>query len=100
MLLRPLTAALLIATIPAAVMAQPPSGRTAQGTGLVAAVDAKASTVTLKHDPIPALGWPSMTMDFKAAPELIAKMKAGQKIVFDVKETSGGVPEITALRKR
>lgn len=97
---RSLAAALLIAAIPAAAMAEPPSGRTAQGTGVVAAVDAKASTVTLKHDPIPTLGWPSMTMDFRAAPELVAKMKVGQKVAFDVKETSGGVPEITALRPR
>ncbi len=100
MRLRPLAAAMLIAAIPAAVIAQPPAGRTAQGTGVVAAVDAKASTVTLKHDPIPALGWPSMTMDFRAAPELVAKMKVGQKIAFDVKETSSGVPEITGLHKR
>ncbi|MBS0331711.1 MAG: copper-binding protein [Proteobacteria bacterium] len=97
--------ALLIAAAPAMALAQDKPAaaarapRNAQGTGVVAAVDPAAGTVTLKHDPIPALGWPSMTMDFKAAPALIAQMKVGQKIAFDVNE-GYGVPEITALRKR
>ncbi|THD58782.1 copper-binding protein [Phenylobacterium sp.] len=101
-----LSLVLLAAAAPAALAqapadaaaAQPPAGRTAQGTGVVASIDAAGGTVQLKHDPIPALGWPSMTMDFKAAPALIAKLKVGQKIAFDVSE-GHGVPEITAIRK-
>ncbi|HEY3949783.1 copper-binding protein [Phenylobacterium sp.] len=102
-LIAPLVAA------PALASAQPssaPAGdattrppRNAQGTGVVTAVDPAGGTVTLKHDPIPALGWPSMTMDFKAAPALIAKLKVGEKIAFDVNE-GHIVPEITAARKR
>src|SRR5581483_1850103 len=104
MSLKDVALALLVAAAPALSMAQPAADastrapRTAQGTGLVTAVDAAGGTVTLKHDPIPALGWPSMTMDFKAAPALIAQMKVGQKIAFDVNE-GHGVPEITALHK-
>jgi Cu(I)/Ag(I) efflux system periplasmic protein CusF len=55
--------------------------------------------VTLKHQPIPALGWPSMTMDFKATPpSLLDGLKVGQKIAFDANE-GNGVPLITGIRK-
>lgn len=97
--------ALLVTSAAAPALAQPApdattrAPRNAQGTGVVAGIDAAGGTVTLKHDPIPALGWPSMTMDFKAPPAVIAKLKVGQKIAFDVNE-GYGVPEITALRKR
>ena len=100
-LIAPLVAAPLLAHAQAAQApdATTRAPRNAQGTGVVTAVDPTGGTVTLKHDPIPSLGWPSMTMDFKAAPALIAKMKVGQKIAFDVNE-GHGVPEITGLRKR
>ncbi|MBS0362908.1 MAG: copper-binding protein [Proteobacteria bacterium] len=114
MIAKPALLAALVASLAAApllAVAQPPAApapasdpaarppRNAQGTGVVTAVDPAGGTVTLKHDPIPSLGWPSMTMDFKAAPALIARMKVGQKIAFDVNE-GHGVPEITGLRQR
>ena len=43
--------------------------RTGKGTGFIKAIDARAGTVTLQHGPIAGLGWPAMTMTFKAAPE-------------------------------
>jgi Cu(I)/Ag(I) efflux system periplasmic protein CusF len=81
-------------------MAMPqPSGRSGKGTGVVVGVDRDAGTVTLKHQPIPALGWPSMTMDFKATPpSLLDGLKVGQKIAFDANE-GNGVPLITGIRK-
>ena len=79
--------------------AAPPSGRTGKGTGVITAIDRDAGTLTLKHQPIAALGWPAMTMDFKATPpSLLEGLKVGQKIAFDANEGTG-VPLITAIRK-
>lgn len=60
---------------------------------------AKAGKLTIQHGPIPALGWPAMTMAFKAnPPALLNGLKAGQKIGFDVKST-GMDGEVTAIRR-
>jgi hypothetical protein len=40
-----------------------------------------------------------MTMGFKATPEQIGNVKAGDKIAFNLK-LEGGAGEITAIRKR
>lgn len=110
MTLRPLIFALLLAGgfAPAAFAAQapdaapaahPPTGRSAKGVGVVTEINASESVVTLKHEPIPALGWPTMTMPFHlASPDLLKGLKVGQKIAFDTKEAEG-LPEITAIRK-
>ncbi|HEX3887576.1 MAG TPA: copper-binding protein [Phenylobacterium sp.] len=77
----------------------PPAHRTAQGTGVVTEIDLKGDTVTLKHQPIPAFGWPSMTMPFRVTPPSLLKgLKVGEKIDFDTNE-GNGLPEITAIRK-
>jgi len=84
-----------------AATAQPPAHapRAAKGVGVVTEIDAKDATVTLKHEPIPALGWPSMTMPFRVTPpSLLDGLKVGQKIEFDTNE-GNGLPEITAIRK-
>lgn len=59
------------------------SGKTASTTGTVEAVDAAAGKITIAHDPVDALGWPAMTMGFKATPEQIASVQAGQKVHFE-----------------
>lgn len=74
-------------------------GKMVKGTGIVTAVDAKAGTMTLDHDPIPAAGWPAMTMAFKAPADVIAAAKPGEKVAFDMRiEDKGGL--ITAIEKR
>jgi Cu(I)/Ag(I) efflux system protein CusF len=82
-------------------MSMPASATKAgKGTGVITEIDAKAGTVTIKHQPIAALGWPAMTMGFKAAPaSLLNGFKVGQKIGFDAKQGSG-LPEVTAIRKQ
>jgi len=96
-------AALLLFAAPPIVAAQPAAERpprAATGTGVVTEIDARQAMVTLKHDPIPALGWPSMTMPFRVTPPtLLDGLKVGQKIEFDTNE-GHGLPEITAIRKR
>ena len=60
--------------------AAPASG--IKGTGVVKAVDAKAGVIKIHHAPIPALKWPAMTMDFKAAPAVLAAAKVGKPVTF------------------
>jgi Cu(I)/Ag(I) efflux system protein CusF len=65
---------------PAEASASPAA--TAEGVGQIKSVDAKAGTVTLHHGPIASLGWPAMTMSFKATPEALKVAKAGQTVKF------------------
>ncbi len=76
-----------------------PTATMAKGTGTVTAVDAAAGTITIDHAPIPEANWPAMTMGFKAAPEQVGSIKAGDKVAFDLK-LQGGAGEITAIRKQ
>jgi Cu(I)/Ag(I) efflux system protein CusF len=87
------------AQTPSQAEPQPRAPRAAKGVGVVTELDPQDATVTLRHEPIPALGWPSMTMPFRAnPPSLLAGLKVGQRIEFDTNEGSG-LPEITAIRK-
>lgn len=57
-----------------------------EGRGVVKSVDAAAGTVTLAHEAIPALGWPPMTMSFKAASAPgLAALKPEDKVKFRLK---------------
>lgn len=72
--------------------------QTAQGIGVVKAIDAKASTVTLAHEAIPALKWSAMTMPFKLAkPELAKGLTVGQKVKFDMEMDSNHQMSITSI---
>lgn len=75
-----------------------PAPKTAEGVGVVKAVNTKAGKLTLHHGPVRALGWPAMTMDFKAAPQILEGVKPGQKVKFTV--VDGEEPEITALSRQ
>jgi Cu(I)/Ag(I) efflux system membrane fusion protein len=57
-----------------------------KGTGKVVEIDPKSGNVTLAHEPIPELGWPSMTMGFdvKDAQQLKA-LKPGDQVEFELK---------------
>ena len=73
--------------------------KTGKSTGVIKAMDAKAGNVTLQHGPIPGLGWPAMTMVFKAKPpKLLTGLKVGQTVDFEVRTPPTG-PEVTALRR-
>jgi Cu(I)/Ag(I) efflux system protein CusF len=52
--------------------------------GVVESVDKAARKVVIAHEPVPALGWPAMTMGFvfeDAAPA--EEVKAGDRVRFD-----------------
>jgi Cu/Ag efflux protein CusF len=54
-----------------------------EGVGMIRSVNVKAMTVRIAHEPMPALKWPAMTMDFKVAdPQLLANAKVGAKVRF------------------
>jgi Cu(I)/Ag(I) efflux system protein CusF len=80
-------------------MAMPADTKMGKGTGTVTAIDKVAGTVTLDHGPIPEVGWPAMTMAFKARPELLDGVAVGDKVAFDLALT-GTSGEVTAIRKQ
>ena len=66
--------------------------------GRLDAVDAKANSITVTHQPIPALKWPSMTMDFNlAAPGLIKGFAPGTPIRFEFEQRGPGEFVITRI---
>ncbi|OGT91760.1 MAG: efflux transporter periplasmic adaptor subunit [Gammaproteobacteria bacterium RIFOXYD12_FULL_61_37] len=66
--------------------------------GSFVALDAAAGTLTLSHNPIPALKWPAMTMDFTlAAPELAKGIAPGQAIRFRFEDRGNGQFAITQI---
>ena len=66
-----------------------------KGTGVVKAVDAKAGVIKIHHGPIAALKWPAMTMDFKAAPAVLASAKVGKSVTFTLNAAGD---QVTALQ--
>lgn len=95
-------AALWAAGVPAAVaiVAAAPAAQAQQAsaTGEVRRVDAAAGTVTIKHDEIKDLGLPAMTLVYQAAPALLGKIKAGDKVRFTASRQAGKYV-VTAIDK-
>jgi Cu(I)/Ag(I) efflux system periplasmic protein CusF len=59
-------------------------GQVHKGTGVVKSVDPKKGTVTLAHEPIQSMKWPSMTMTFKAQEaKMIEGLAPGKKVDFE-----------------
>ena len=79
--------------------ASPTSASTSiAATGTVKSVDAAKGKLVIDHDPIPALKWPRMVMDFQLAGKAMAsKVKAGDQVKFDMKEGGQGAYVITAI---
>lgn len=58
----------------------------ATGTGIINSIDAGKRQVNLKHDPIPDLGWPEMTMDLHVGKKVdLGTLKPGDKVSFHLK---------------
>ena len=51
-------------------------------TGKVLQIDAAHSQVTITHHPVPELGWPAMTMGFRASSQQLRGIKAGDLVDF------------------
>jgi Cu(I)/Ag(I) efflux system periplasmic protein CusF len=71
----------------------------AQGTGTVNSVDESGHKINLTHGPIPALGWPGMTMDFAVAPAVdLRTLKPGTRVDFTIEQGDGGNYEIQSVK--
>ena len=65
--------------------AVPTATRSYAAVGVVTKVDAAAGKVTIDHEPIKDLYWPSMTMDFAVRDKaLLEKLGAGKKVNFEI----------------
>jgi Cu(I)/Ag(I) efflux system protein CusF len=73
--------------------------RTASGEGTVTAVDDEAGTITIDHEPVPAVEWPAMTMAFEAGEDLRQEIAVGDEVVFDFRTSDGG-NQLTSISKK
>jgi Cu(I)/Ag(I) efflux system membrane fusion protein len=68
------------------------------GTGEVKALDAAAHKITLSHQPIPQIGWPSMTMEFAVAPAVdLRAVKPGSHVDFSMEQGKDGMYVIQSI---
>ncbi|GJL93543.1 efflux RND transporter periplasmic adaptor subunit [Hyphococcus sp.] len=59
--------------------------------GRVVSVDMEAKSITIDHEPVPEIGWPSMVMAFKAPSNIdLMNVKAGEPVRFAFRETETG----------
>jgi Cu(I)/Ag(I) efflux system membrane fusion protein len=65
--------------------------------GVVDAVKGDGRVLTLTHDPIPALGWPTMTMDFTVKPPPKTPPAVGERIRFALGKDAAGMPIIIEI---
>ncbi len=57
------------------------------------------TSVTLSHQPVPAIGWPAMTMTFRlAVPTLAQGLKTGDRVSFSFEQAPTG-PMVHRMRK-
>ena len=60
--------------------------------GVVNAVNESDRTVNLSHEPISALGWPSMTMDMKVSDDVdLAKVPVGKPVDITLSKDGDGI---------
>lgn len=70
----------------------------AQGTATVNAIDPAGHKINLSHGPIPAIGWPAMTMDFAVAHTVdLRALKPGTKIGFTMQRGADGMYVIQSI---
>ncbi len=68
------------------------------GTGEINAIMAEDRKVNITHDPIPALGWPGMTMDFQLAESAeLEGIEVGAKVTFQLRKGADGSFRIESL---
>ncbi|MDI7776540.1 efflux RND transporter periplasmic adaptor subunit [Asticcacaulis sp. EMRT-3] len=76
--------------------AAPSTGTLYQTRGVIEQV--KGDSITLSHEPVPAIGWPAMTMTFRLSSAALATgMKAGDHVSFGFTQKPDG-PVIETLQ--
>ncbi|MEX0645308.1 MAG: efflux RND transporter periplasmic adaptor subunit [Parvularculaceae bacterium] len=67
------------------------AGDPVEAQGRIVGVDMKTKSVTIDHEPVPEIGWPAMTMAFKAPPGMdMGDIKEGEAVRFAFRETANG----------
>ncbi len=67
--------------------------------GEVVVVDKAAGKVKLKHEAIPELDWPAMTMFFAVADKSqLESLAVGDQVEFQLMKSNDGVPLITQIK--
>ena len=70
----------------------------AHGTGTVNSVDPAQHKLNVSHDPIPAIGFPAMTMDFPVTPSVdLRSVKPGTRVNFTIERGQDGMYQIQSL---
>ncbi len=71
----------------------------AHGTGTVTAVNAAQRRIGMQHEPIPALGWPSMAMEFAVAPSVnLQAVQPGSRVNFSIEKGPDGMYVIQSIQ--
>jgi membrane fusion protein, copper/silver efflux system len=69
------------------------------GRGTINAVLLADHKVNLSHEPIPAIGWPAMTMDFAVHESIeLSKVQEGSKVHFTLSKNGDGIYVIKTIR--
>lgn len=77
----------------------PCAQQTAEGTGVVEAIDTAKGTVTIRHAAIASIRWPAMTMTFKAEPpSLLQGIAVGERVNFSL-HPAGMHSTVTAITR-
>ena len=75
------------------------AAKTGTGSGKITELDKAGGKITIAHGPIPAVGWPEMTMGFKADPKMLESVAVGDQVNFTL-SLKGNDGTVTALKKR
>lgn len=71
-----------------------------QSRGVITAISTEKRKVTLKHEPIPELNWPSMTMGFSVAPEVDLNGLSKDDAVAFTLTPAGKGQQVTSISKQ
>jgi Cu(I)/Ag(I) efflux system membrane fusion protein len=70
------------------------------GKGVIKALDPEKHSLTMQHEPIEAIGWPSMTMDFRVKAGVSLKgLAAGDPVTFELQRDEHGYT-VSAIERR
>jgi Cu(I)/Ag(I) efflux system protein CusF len=95
----PATATPAPAAAPAVAPTSASEAKRASASGVVQSVDVPAHTLVIAHGPVESLGWPAMTMNFKAPDVDLSQIKAGDEVNFEF-TTTGMDGTIVSISKR
>ena len=73
--------------------------KTGSGSGKITALDKAGGKITIDHAPIPAVGWPAMTMGFKVDPKLLEGVAVGDQVDFTL-SLEGNDGTVTTLTRK